>query len=128
MRTINNALLHRVLPLNPNYLPPQHLTIMSTRGITPNGSCDEPSSKRPRLEESTTTNGLAAAVADPGPSSASIKLDATIGTPSLETKDFAPEVFVTLHMTHAGKTHDVVLAESDRYIRLSHGSNIILNI
>lgn len=75
---------------------------------------DTRESKRPRLDlDDATTSATPPVVGAPEPE---IQIDAMIGDAQIETHELVPEVFITLHASWSGKSHEVVLGESDRYV------------
>lgn len=76
---------------------------------------DARESKRPRLESDSASNGATTAAPLAG-ATAEVQVDATVGEAQIETRELVPEVFITLHASWGGKSHEVVLGESDRYV------------
>lgn len=67
-----------------------------------------PSPKRIKLDEDAERAGAKAR------ETTELKLDATVGEQRVETREIAPELFITLHASWNGVSHEVVLGESDR--------------
>lgn len=74
-------------------------------------SAAERDPKRPRLDPSSSSSSATPEVVAGGEA---ITMDGTIDEVNLETHELVPEVFITLHASWNGKSHEVVLGESDR--------------